>query len=284
MNKTKLDISKIEFSKNDIKRGIKLPDKLTIDLAHLIGIHLGDGCLVNRKHGNRISYNGHFINEHIWYENYLSPLILKLFNLDIKPRKGHNSVEITLHSKARYNFLDKVCGLPSGSKENCNIPKIILNGNIQIKKIFLRGLADTDFSLVFKNRHKNINYYPVINYESPNENIHVFCKHTLESLGFNLYSNNRNRFRNNKKLHSFYFQINGVIAFRKWMDEIGFTNDNQLTKIKVWEKYGFLPAKTNINDRIAILNGKKEIMYFQNKIRLEPDSNSPVKAINQDFW
>jgi hypothetical protein len=56
------------------------------------------------------------------------------------------------------------------------------------------------------------------------------------------------------KVHaSYYFQINGIKALKKWMKKIGFTNPNQVTKIKVWNKFGFLPPKTNIQDRMRML-------------------------------
>ena len=40
-----LDISSIELSRKDVKKGIKLPAFLTSELAEDIGIHIGDGCM-----------------------------------------------------------------------------------------------------------------------------------------------------------------------------------------------------------------------------------------------
>jgi nickel-dependent lactate racemase len=73
-------------------------------------------------------------------------------------------------------------------------------------------------------------------------------------MGFNFYSSYRLKRRGDKWHPSYYFQINGVKAVEKWMKEIGFTSHNQLTKWKVWKKFGFLPPYTNINERIALLN------------------------------
>lgn len=253
----KLDISEVKYSKNDLKIGVKVPTKLDENLAHLMGIHMGDGHLRRtEKNDYRIEYDGHYINEFYWYHTFLSKLIQKLFNKKAIPRKGHNTIKISISSKAIHTFLNKVCGLPIGPKNKCYIPEIIKKSNRNIKAAFLRGLADTDFSLVFKNRHKDINYYPVIDFQTSNKNLRDSILILLNEMGFKAYSNNRMQRRYDKVHASYYFQINGIKAFRKWVKEIGFTNHNQVTKIKVWNKFGFLPPKTNINDRLQMLKEK----------------------------
>ena len=252
----KLEISSIDFSKNDIKNEIKLPKTLNKDLAHFLGIHLGDGHLQKGKYNYRAYYNGHWINEYEWYNDYLSKLILKLFNKEVYPSKGHNSVQMVICSKAIHSYLNKVCNLPIGSKKDCDIPDIIKHASPQIKKSFLRGMADTDFSLVFKNRHKKINYYPVIDYGTPNKTLRDSIVTILEELGFQVHCGDRIQVRKGKRHSNSYFQINGTKALEKWMKEIGFTNFNQLTKYWVWQRQGHLPPKTNVNDRIKILKKK----------------------------
>jgi len=261
----KLDSSKIEFSRNDEKRKVRLPPKLNHSLAHFIGIHLGDGHLRRCNTDYGMYYNGHFINEYAWYHNYLSKLIQSLFNIETKPKKGHNTIEILFRSKAVHSYLNKICGLPIGPKSNCDIPQIIKNSSYKIRKHFLLGLADTDFSLVFKNRHKDINYYPVIDFATSNKLIRDSIVDLLKSLGFSPYVNDRIGIRNNKHHKSYYFQINGIKAFEDWMRKIGFTNNNQLTKIEVWRKFGHLPPKTTIQDRIAFLKGSIDINSFYEK-------------------
>ncbi len=259
----KFDLSKVEFNKNDIKNNTKIPPRLNEKLAHFIGIHLGDGHLNKKVHDYRMYYNGHFINEFEWYHSFLTNLIYELFNKKVTPSKGHNTIMIVFSSKAIHSFLNKVCELPIGSKSNCDVPDIIKESNKNIKRAFLRGLADTDFSLVFKNRHKNINYYPVIDHHTPNKKLSKSIVDLLLNLGFNIHSGERLMKREDKFHKSCYFQINGVKALEKWMREIGFTSNNQLTKLKVWRKFGFLPPGTNIKDRINMLNGKKDIKSFR---------------------
>lgn len=259
----KFDLSKVEFNNNDIKNNIKIPEKINEKLAHFIGIHLGDGHLNNRTHDYRMYYNGHYVNEFEWYHSFLANLIYELFNKKVTPYKGHNTIMIVFSSKAVHSFLNKVCGLPAGSKSNCDIPEIIKKSNKNIKKAFLRGLADTDFSLVFKNRHKNINYYPVIDHQTPNKRLSNSIIDLLLDLGINVHSGSRLMRRHDKLHQSNYIQINGVKRLEKWMEEVGFTSNNQLTKLKVWRKFGFLPPGTNIKDRIDILDGKQDIYLFE---------------------
>ncbi|MBW2994848.1 hypothetical protein KY312_00710 [Candidatus Woesearchaeota archaeon] len=250
----KLDLGKVEFSRNDCKIGIKIPKLLDEKLAHFLGIHIGDGHLTRINHGYRMLYNGHYINEFEWYNTYLAKLIYKLFNKKTIVTNGHNSIQIVISSKAIHSFLNKACGLTIGPKANCDIPDMIKESTIFNKRAFLRGLADTDFSLVFKNRHKNINYYPVIDHQTSNGILNSSLVDLLRLMGFKVYSNKRLKKRGNTAYQSYYFQINGIRAFNKWMKEIGFTNYNQLTKIKIWQKFGFLPPNTNINDRLAMLS------------------------------
>ena len=257
-----LDTSKVEFSNKDMKDKIILPSKLDDKLSHFLGIHMGDGCLSRQNKGYRLCYDGHYINEFDWYYTYLSKLIKSIFNKDVVPIKGHNSIRISFDSKAIHSFLNKVCGLPAGPKDKCAVPEMIMKAAPSIQKAFLRGMADTDISLVFKNRHKNINYYPVIDYQTCNKELQSSLIRILQSMGFKVYFNSRMKKRKNRYYLSHYFQINGLEAFNKWNSEIGFTSYNQLTKIKVWKKFGFLPSNTTIKDRLDFLECKKDIFYF----------------------
>jgi hypothetical protein len=257
------DLSKIEFNKNDIKNNTKLPKKLDKKLAHLIGIHLGDGHLTKAPKNYGIAYDGHYTNEYKWYHNFLAPSIYNLFNRKATPIKGHNTIRILFASKAIHTFLNKICGLPLGTKKDCDIPFIIKEADLKFKGAFLRGLADTDFSLVFKNRHKDINYYPVIDHNTSNNILSRSIIHMLSDMGINVHSGSRIVKRYDKSHKSYYIQINGIKRLKKWMDKIGFTSYNQLTKLEVWKNFGFLPPGTNITDRLNILNRKKDINFYK---------------------
>lgn len=259
--KMKFDNKNITFSKRDGYRGITLPKKLDEDLAYLLGFHLGDGHMKQAMGktglGSAIFYDGYSINEFAQYKENICPLIKRLFNCDckIEVRKNSNNLRTKIGSRAIVDFLHIQCGLPLGPKDDAQVPKIIIEASKKIQFAFLRGLADTDMSLVFKSRHKDINYYPVIDCSMKSKFLVLGVIELLKKMGYSFHSGSKKSMRYSKiQPHSlYYFQINGVKNLEKWMKEIGFSSPNQLTKLDVWKKYGFLPPKTTIVDRIKMI-------------------------------
>lgn len=156
--------------------------------------------------------------------------------------------------------MHKVCGVDLSPKDNIDVPNIIKKSNFDIQKSFLRGLADTDFSLVFKNEGK----YPVIDFHTKSKALFVSILKIIKDLEFGVYKNSRLQKKLGKIHRIFYIQINGKRNLEKWMRDVGFSSSNQLTKYQIWKKYGFLSSKTNINDREEILFGKRDIETFIN--------------------
>jgi hypothetical protein len=232
----KFELSKIKYSRNDVKWDIRLPTELNSDLAYFLGVHLGDGHmnLVRRK--GKIDYylaiHGHKTDEFDWYNGFLKKLIKNLFNKDVNPRlttKG--TIKIEFRSKAIIGFLHKLCGLSLGPKTNCKIPSIITNSKKHIQLNFLRGLADTDFSVTFKKR-KKIADYPVIYYQTPNNNLIGGVKEILRPLDLNISGGKMVQILNGKKLPSSYLQISGRKSLGEWMKYVGFSSPKHLMRIK----------------------------------------------------
>ena len=248
----------IEFSKFDIYRGITLPNELNEDLAYLIGFHLGDGHMRQYKRPfgieSTIFYDGHSINEYSHYENYICPLIKRLFNYSCKinVRKDSNNLNVIIGSRAIVNFMHLQCKLPLGPKTNASIPDIIKTADIRIKCAFLRGLADTDFSLTFKKRVKT-DYYPVINFQTGCKSLYEDTKNLLTELGFRVVHNYVKSHRYDKVHDAYYIQISGRNQLKKWMKKVGFASPNHMTRYLVWKKLGYLPVGTNILKRLEIL-------------------------------
>ena len=187
----KLDISKVEFSKKDIKNNITIPHYLTSEIAYLIGIHIGDGSMnIYKNVDYLITYTGHLIDEKEFHENTIAKLFKELFNKETKitydKRRKHSCLRTYFRSKAILTFFNKTIGLPLGTKENCNIPKIIENSNIKIKKAFLKGLADTEFCLTFKKRYRQKHYYPAITFGTQSKSLQKSIIILLKELDFNL--------------------------------------------------------------------------------------------------
>ena len=249
-----LDISKVKFSKRDIKNKIKIPKKLNKSLAYLIGIHLGDGTMnLYRKYDYYISYSGHLKDEYVFYTKHLKELFKNLFNKNLRIyrdlRKNKSSVRLSTQSKAIFMFLNKIIGIPAGPKTNTSIP------NSKYKKEFIKGLADSDFSLTFKKGKKGIHCYPVICFYSSNKKLVNETSELLRKIGFKTYTLFNLPHRRYEKIHTTnLLEVDGEKQLKLWMEKIGFNSRKHLTKYFIWKKFGFCPPFTTLKQRERILN------------------------------
>lgn len=266
----KLDSSKIEFSRPDIKREVKLPKKLTSELAEFVGIMLGDGhtnidqgVYSNGKKYTKypINIHGHYIDDFDYFQNVILPLFKNLFNLNLKASKEGNKNAIIGRkaSKGIVHYLHKILSIPLGNKsKGIVIPSIILKSNTSILFSFIRGLFDTDGTITFQKKDKNkVHKYPIIKISLKDKNIikqlsSIFNKYNLNHCV--LY--NLKKRLNNKIFFGNYISISGKKNLKKWMDLIGFNNPKHLTKYQIWKKFGFCPPYTNIIERRKILKGE----------------------------
>lgn len=257
------DTQNISFSNNDLKREIKIPNKITPELAELIGIIIGDGNIYT-KDRFELTIVGHIKEDKEYHEEFILKLLKKLFNIDAKSEEKHftsgTSRRIRIKSKAILNFLIKVVGLKSGKKQDIIIPKSIINSNEEIITSFLRGLADTDFYMKFKTRYKKKNYYPIIIGNFSDSLLVYQLKKLLERIGFHSHIENRKRYDKIAKKEYFSFAINivGKENLKKWMEKIGFRNKRHLVRYKVWKTIGKCPPFTNIEKGETILSGEGE--------------------------
>ena len=147
------DLSKIEFSKRDLQKSIKIPKKLTPDLAEIIGLHIGDGHLGYRRNKSEylIQLLGNQKTERQHYDNYISNLWKSVFNVDLRLKNfPHNCYGFRVYSKVLGTFFNRVLGMPIGKKSKIiRILPIIKNtckNGISPEMIScIRGIIDTDF-------------------------------------------------------------------------------------------------------------------------------------------
>ncbi|MBI2549888.1 hypothetical protein HYV83_01780 [Candidatus Woesearchaeota archaeon] len=242
----KINLSKVSFSRNDIRLGIRLSRKMNSDLAYLLGVQIGDGYLKKVCRGTTVDYriciDGHSINDKAFFSLILKKLIKSLFNKDVKiATTSTGTVQISFCSKAIFTFLNQSCEIPESPKTNIVIPSVVLKSSSKIKRAFLRGLADTDFSLTFKKRVKKP-YYPVIYYQTSCQPLYDSARNLLDELGFSVTGNYRKNRRYEKFYDAYYLQISGRKQLDKWMKEIGFLSFNNLSRYESWKKLGRLPA------------------------------------------
>lgn len=129
---------------------IKIPNKCN-ELAELIGIILGDGCITiinnKKKYGTysvRIVGDSRYDKEYLI--NFVKPMVDRLFNISSKIYfvKNKNTIRLEIVGKRLvYFFLN--FGLKSGNKlkNGVRFPSWIWKNKAYIKSC-LRGLIDTD--------------------------------------------------------------------------------------------------------------------------------------------
>ncbi len=260
----KLDLSKVQFSHNDERLGINVPKCLTEDLAYFMGVHVGDGYMSIQKRKSaidyRIEYNGHAVNEKAWYKHFLKPLIKKLFNKNVPVCTSRvKCVMIGFRSKAILTFLNSTCGIQLSPKKNIDVPEIIKKSKNSIKAAFLRGLVDTDGSLVFKKKGKR----PTVDIATGSISLFNSVQKLLDDLKIEYYPNTYHGIRKRTHTTLYKVQINGKPRLRKWMKIIGFSSYNHLTKYMVWKLYGSIKPYTNIYDRIKLIEKKASRARFE---------------------
>tara|TARA_Y100000310_G_scaffold338502_1_gene428305 strand:- start:624 stop:1352 length:729 start_codon:yes stop_codon:yes gene_type:complete len=205
-------------------------------LAELCGIIVGDGHLNRTISPNRnsISIFGHDQDD---LDYFLE--IQDLFEKELRKRpilkrrighKGNRYLELRACSRAVLEKFEKI-GIPVGKKSGIvNMPEIIKKKQGWALS-FLRGVADTDFSLVFKKR-KTMAFWPRITADMKSKELIVDCCEVLANIGIKVAGPYRkDRFRNEKPYTTYQIDINGRKNFERWMELIGFRNEKHRKKI-----------------------------------------------------
>ena len=225
----------ILLSKKDKIKNLILPNKLSTELAYIVGVLAGDGNIFVRisKHDYRIKCVGNPKDEKEFYDNILGPLFKKVFNLDIdiKEQDSGTTYGFYSYSKALVRYLSTIFELPIGKKSNkLRIPKILKNNNQVIP--FIRGVADTDFCLTYKKKGK----YPCITGSSDSKEFLKEIAHELRKLGFTFYETYDYKLLDKRLNKGFSLinriEINGKNNLIQWLNRIGFWSPKHLKKIK----------------------------------------------------
>lgn len=262
-----LNNKEIIYSKGDISKGVNLPNILTPDLAEIIGIILGDGHIeFNKKYSRTTAYSiyvaGSLSEDMDYYKNEINPIFFKLFNTKFNISSQRNDeLIVRLYSKAIATFITKL-GIKLGNKVDNNIiPKIILDSNNLVKRAFLKGIFDTEGSIMFKKDYFSKHSKPIISLGMKSYRFILELRNILEGLGFTVifYKDKYFDKRNSKQFIIHKINLAGKKNLKKYLNIIGFRNPKHLTKIAIWNKFGFYPPRLNLQQRKDVLNGKLSI-------------------------
>ncbi len=242
----------LEFSWSDIKRGVKLPENISLELAEETGIHLGDGCLINY-----FDSDGYFSfryvlpkdlkDEEIYHEEFVVPLLKTLYGVNplLLKRKDKNSIETRINSKIIANFKNKILGLPFGTKKYAEIPKIIFDNN-ELAKRCLVGIFDTDFHIT-----SSLSISGKLHSLKLAKQVHLILERNQIKHVYRLY-NNYARFYIPK-----YFT---AIIVKEWKMH----NKKHLSKFDVFDKFKiFIPFSTT-RERLDLLSNKISLEELKN--------------------
>ena len=239
----------------------------TNSLCEIAGIIAADGCLQK----GYICVWSNMYEEKDYINKVVVPLFEKQFNRKLNPHeKASNSVYgFYMCGEELVRNISNYLGYPIGNKKYIvKVPKFIFDSkNEDYYTSFIRGYFDGDGSLSFYNRKggtyskraKTYHYYPRLTIVSASKNIITQISDMLKVIGINCTIRLRTS-KDNDTIH--VLEIRGIERFEKWAKIIGFNNPVHKTKYDIWKKYGFLPPKTNIQQRKAILNDKININSF----------------------
>jgi len=190
--------------------------------AELIGIILGDGCIMDYKNHKELKITLHSKDD-VSYSKYIERLFFDLFQLEIKRylRKNENTLDLRIVNKKLIKFLLDDLGLISSPKRRrAKIPNKFMKYGLDA----LRGYFDTDGSLVITNNNGTV--YPRIEMkicDSPMQEQFILL---LKKAGFRFgVYNLANR--------AVRLQLNGKDQLNRWIRLVGPKNTKHLNKLNI---------------------------------------------------
>ena len=237
-----LDLLKIKFSNNDLRRNIRIPNRLNPELAEFIGIIVGDGHVGNHigiTNGKKyIQYENVIVGNKKdldYYLNHVNKIAYNIFRVKFNicyPKKD-SSIMLYKYSKAINTFLSYCIGIPN-RKGNIRIPSCIIQSSLNHKSSFLKGLADADFTFTVKKKEGKP--YPVVQGCSKSEALIDDVSIILKELKINhcLFLDKTYNKRRRKTYVAKRIYINGNNNVKEWFDRVGFSNSRHINR---WNHY-----------------------------------------------
>ncbi len=207
-------------------KAIMLPQN-SKELAEFYGIMLGDGNLTKIQSYKIGTYEIRIVGDsrydRFYLENYVKPLIEKLFTIKVRisKRKNQNTLVLAANGKKLVEFLESRGFKPGDKiKNQLTIPNWIKRDK-KLLKACIRGLYDTDGS-VYQLTNQNSYQICLVNY---NNTLLNEVRNNLLNLGIGVSKITKGR----------DILITKKSELRKFLKEIGFSNSKHLEKIKRWK-------------------------------------------------
>lgn len=197
--------------------------KINERVAEIVGIYIGDGYIYRGKGKYQIGFVGSPKTDVELFEK-LKRLIKSEFNKNVKFKIRAGGLRMVFRSREICNLLIKDLELPfgMGKCERVKIPDTIFN-DWNLVKYTIRGIMDTDGS-IFVSKKPGIEKYPSIEITTTSITLANQLKEILSKHGFRV-TNIREYFPRLGKRMSYKVALYGRINIKKWLKEIGFSNE-----------------------------------------------------------
>jgi len=198
------------------------------DFAELVGVLLGDGSIARYEYEHYSTYYRVKVTVHaqeMRYAEHVAYLMSSVLGHTpvVYSRVGEQTIDILLFKKECVEFL-LAQGLVSAPKwDRARVPVQLMNSNLG--RYVLRGYFDTDGSVVLTNNNGTL--YPRLELKISPSPMQTQLISLLDLFGFQfgVYQIGRGKVR---------VQLNGVSQLRKWIQEIGFSNEKHSEKARVF--------------------------------------------------
>lgn len=243
--------------------------ELTAKHAELVGLHFGDGSLIQRKNTDRLRFQlrGDATSDREHYESFIIPLCNELIGFPILGKlvctildKKLNSFGVSIESNKLKNFFEELC-VPVGVKEELPIPKWIMD-NSEFSKAFVRGLFDTDGNIYYKKNNtakSNLNTVGLVSIVSTSNALILDSSKILNNLEIKHYIK---KYVKKEEKNAYKIEIYRP-HHKRFMEFIGSNNPKHLDKFEIGERFGFCPPRTTPIQRKQILKGELNPFYLK---------------------
>lgn len=211
--------------------------KIDNKLCEFVGAIIGDGNIWTDGSRFRVELTGDpTLDKH--YFEYLSKVAFELFGkkpytLKIRQR----GLRFRLQHKPAFDTLVGL-GMKAGYKaRNVVIPKPIIKKGWTHIKYTIRGIMDTDGTVFFSKKTYSEAIYPSLEIRTYSRRLGIQINRLLKQNGF------RSHFRGNE-IRGYCVGIYGIAMVKKWVNDIGFSNDRHV--------YKYLAHKTILTESAAV--------------------------------
>jgi hypothetical protein len=179
--KHKIDAAKIYISCRYSNKKILFPKRISLNLAYVVGLLLGDGSLTGDNSNASGNWTTSLFCESKKHGLMYSKIMKKIFDVNVHIyRPKENLFVFYCSSKALHLFFQDLFEIKNGFKcDKIIVPKRIFNSSAYIRANFLSGLFDTDGTFTCKK----------VKYATTSKTMSEQVKQMLSNLNIKSYIN-----------------------------------------------------------------------------------------------